>query len=545
MKAIRLTLLAVFLVAASSWAVVQSGGQVVMPGGGAGRSITTLDEQCVIDFVGFTYGTNSGTMTWPGGSGEYRLTGLCFTNSCTPDEPFCTFCVDLDHLLYQDPYCVNIDSLVVRAGYAEQYPAMAYVLTWYSVVDAQTERTLQLALWKLSNDERVGSATHMWPWYYVNDGRGYPDPLDPPVFPFVNTVYNSDALINDPANAQVLNAIGYGPDGLAKNVILCDDQLLVSYGDAEVDGGIATVPVTVRLERGASAATVNNLSVGGVRLDLTVDNGTLSMTSGHTNAAGEIYFTVSQPVGTDFPSTVQICSRGLWPRKVTPCDTTQISQQLLVQSLTSGSVCTLCVNTIIPPDQFLAVNLTSFSAVSATGGIELSWVTAAENNADRWIVERRESGDRSFNQLAVLEAQNSSSGASYSYLDRYVQAGVRYDYRLIDVDLSGARTVHDERVVSVTMGGTSYEPGYYELSDNFPNPFNPETTIRFVLGEQTMTTLTVYDLTGAAVATLVNATLEAGSHSVTFDAAALPSGTYFYKLVTPGYTATKKMVLMK
>ncbi len=87
--------------------------------------------------------------------------------------------------------------------------------------------------------------------------------------------------------------------------------------------------------------------------------------------------------------------------------------------------------------------------------------------------------------------------------------------------------------------------GSFELAQNFPNPFNPATTISFNAAELGEVSLHVYDLTGAVVATLVNGTVEAGKHSVVFDASRLSSGVYFYTLKAADFTQTRKMVLVK
>ncbi|HLA68441.1 MAG TPA: T9SS type A sorting domain-containing protein [Bacteroidota bacterium] len=96
---------------------------------------------------------------------------------------------------------------------------------------------------------------------------------------------------------------------------------------------------------------------------------------------------------------------------------------------------------------------------------------------------------------------------------------------------------------SVTASATTGS-GQLEIS-NFPNPFNPSTTISFVLPEDGNVTLKVYDLLGRAVAELVNGTMKAGSHETMFDASKLPSGVYFYKLDFGGKSISKKFVLTK
>lgn len=85
----------------------------------------------------------------------------------------------------------------------------------------------------------------------------------------------------------------------------------------------------------------------------------------------------------------------------------------------------------------------------------------------------------------------------------------------------------------------------YSLQQNFPNPFNPNTAIRFSIPEQTIVKLKVFNAIGQEVATLINTELAAGNHSVDFNASTLSSGVYFYRIETPNYTSTKKMILMK
>jgi hypothetical protein len=85
----------------------------------------------------------------------------------------------------------------------------------------------------------------------------------------------------------------------------------------------------------------------------------------------------------------------------------------------------------------------------------------------------------------------------------------------------------------------------FSLDQNYPNPFNPSTKISYNLAERSNVTLTVYDVLGSEVASLVNTTQEAGVHSVTFDASALSSGLYIYKITAGNFTSSKKMMLLK
>ena len=92
---------------------------------------------------------------------------------------------------------------------------------------------------------------------------------------------------------------------------------------------------------------------------------------------------------------------------------------------------------------------------------------------------------------------------------------------------------------------TTVLPKVYSLAQNYPNPFNPSTQISFSLEKAGMTKLDVYNLLGQKVASLVNANLAAGQHSVNFNADNLPSGMYIYTLNSGSFSVTKKMVLLK
>lgn len=88
-------------------------------------------------------------------------------------------------------------------------------------------------------------------------------------------------------------------------------------------------------------------------------------------------------------------------------------------------------------------------------------------------------------------------------------------------------------------------PTVNTLAQNYPNPFNPETTIGFTLAKNATVNLTVYNTRGEVVKSLINNSLNAGFHSVNFNAVGLNSGVYVYKLTTPDNSITKKMILLK
>ncbi len=88
-------------------------------------------------------------------------------------------------------------------------------------------------------------------------------------------------------------------------------------------------------------------------------------------------------------------------------------------------------------------------------------------------------------------------------------------------------------------------PREFELSQNYPNPFNPSSTIRFGVPEASDVRLEVYNMLGQKVSTLVNQKMQAGWHTVQFDAAGLSTGTYIYRIQAGDFVSTKKMMLIK
>jgi hypothetical protein len=106
------------------------------------------------------------------------------------------------------------------------------------------------------------------------------------------------------------------------------------------------------------------------------------------------------------------------------------------------------------------------------------------------------------------------------------------------------------KIVSFESLATSTEgegdrPQGYKLDQNYPNPFNPSTTITFYMPQAEKLTLSVFDITGRQVATLIDRPMNAGSHTQTFDASALSSGIYFYRLEAGDFQSVQKMMLVK
>jgi hypothetical protein len=98
---------------------------------------------------------------------------------------------------------------------------------------------------------------------------------------------------------------------------------------------------------------------------------------------------------------------------------------------------------------------------------------------------------------------------------------------------------------STTLDPNEATPSSFTLLGNYPNPFNPSTTIRFAIPESGHVRLAVYDMLGREMKVLVNGTLEAGTHAATFDAGNLVSGIYLYRVAAQGQQLTGTMTLLK
>jgi photosystem II stability/assembly factor-like uncharacterized protein len=99
---------------------------------------------------------------------------------------------------------------------------------------------------------------------------------------------------------------------------------------------------------------------------------------------------------------------------------------------------------------------------------------------------------------------------------------------------------------SVFVGNISTQvPAAYSLSQNYPNPFNPSTNIKFEIPNSSDVKIAVYDLSGKEIETIVNEHLQAGTYQAVWDASKYSSGVYFYRIITPNFSDSRKMILVK
>jgi len=206
-------------------------------------------------------------------------------------------------------------------------------------------------------------------------------------------------------------------------------------------------------------------------------------------------------------------------------------------------------------DTSLPVELTSFTADNTRAGeITLNWVTESEIENLGFLLERRnvETQDLASPWLEIasyvtdesLRGQGSVTyRTEYSYTDKTVDAaGETYDYRLADVSYAGEKVYHALTVLGVEVIEL---PTEFALLPAYPNPFNPETVIRYQLSADSNVLLQVYDVSGRLVTTLVNKPQHAGRCSIEWNASNYASGEYLCKLTIGDHSITQKLTLIK
>lgn len=184
----------------------------------------------------------------------------------------------------------------------------------------------------------------------------------------------------------------------------------------------------------------------------------------------------------------------------------------------------------VPWSNWVTVDLTSYNLDASKSFVAAFVIEGSYPETNRIMVaDQPDVDNHSFSYLNEPSSGDpnwfyvSSKNGVYAYLIRaYVNTAVGVDDKSIDI-----------------------LPSKFSLEQNYPNPFNPSTTISYSITESGFVTLKIYNMLGQEVVNLVNRNMGAGTHSVSFDASSLSSGTYLYKLSSGGNNTTKKMLLLK
>ncbi len=195
----------------------------------------------------------------------------------------------------------------------------------------------------------------------------------------------------------------------------------------------------------------------------------------------------------------------------------------------------------------LPVEMVSFTANSSNNAVALSWRTESETDNSHFNLYRSTNPANRGDLTKQINGHGTSAiPNNYSFTDRDVVNGTTYYYRIADVTTDGSEHLNSFVVTATPTDQVSSEvPGKYKLSQNFPNPFNPTTEVSYTIPEAGTVRLTIYDVLGKELRTLVNGYQAAKTYQVQFDASNLPSGTYYYSLKANNFSTTKMMSLTK
>lgn len=198
----------------------------------------------------------------------------------------------------------------------------------------------------------------------------------------------------------------------------------------------------------------------------------------------------------------------------------------------------LRIDKYIGPPIPLPVELTSFIAQAENNQVKLSWITVTELNNNGFEIQRKYSGSQFATIGFVKGAGTTTNQSEYTFVDNELTDG-KYYYRLKQIDYSGAYEYSDVIEVDVRIIDE------FTLEHNFPNPFNPVTTIKYGIKEKSNVKLAVLNAIGEEVTVLVDGEQDRGYYEIEFNAAQHASGVYFYRLQAGDFVQTRKMVLLK
>lgn len=185
------------------------------------------------------------------------------------------------------------------------------------------------------------------------------------------------------------------------------------------------------------------------------------------------------------------------------------------------------------------VELTLFRAELKNKDILIIWQTATETNNLGFEIDRM-SDDENWRMIGFLSGNGTTSLVhDYQFEDKDVIDNIKYYYRLKQIDFDGSfnysNVLNIERKSSASV----------ELFQNFPNPFNPVTTIKYFLNEASFVQIKIYNSLGSEIAVLENENKTPGKYELKFDGSNVSSGIYFLKMNAGDYKNTIKMILIR
>jgi hypothetical protein len=202
-----------------------------------------------------------------------------------------------------------------------------------------------------------------------------------------------------------------------------------------------------------------------------------------------------------------------------------------------------------PPDPFWNIQVSRFDPKVVSDVVTYEWVlidSVSLTNATR--IEANNNGKEaelvlSHGQLwGIMQAMSGQSTVRTMQFVWYVNATDGLYTTRSNPQPGHHLTIIASDITSVKDGP---RPTAVTLGQNYPNPFNPSTNISFTTTRRGNVSMKLYDLLGSEVSTIVDKTLDAGTHAITYNASGLRSGVYIYRLEAEGKVFSRRMVVMK
>jgi hypothetical protein len=185
----------------------------------------------------------------------------------------------------------------------------------------------------------------------------------------------------------------------------------------------------------------------------------------------------------------------------------------------------------------IPVEMVSFTAQAAGSSVILNWITASETNNLGFYVERNSGAG--WIEIGFKEGSGTSTEPKqYSFTDFNPGSG-ELNYRLRQTDLNGTASYSDVLQLNID------HQVVYNLYLNYPNPFNPSTTIKYSLAEKGRVILIIFDLLGREIIKLIDEEKLSGEYEINWNASSYPSGVYFLRMQAEHFSETRKLILMK
>ncbi|OGU75958.1 MAG: hypothetical protein A2V93_05255 [Ignavibacteria bacterium RBG_16_34_14] len=184
----------------------------------------------------------------------------------------------------------------------------------------------------------------------------------------------------------------------------------------------------------------------------------------------------------------------------------------------------------------------SLSASTTENNVMLTWLINHEMNKTNYLIERNT--DDKWTYIGKVDGKGLETMAITYFFNDDIS-------KLSNTETAKYRVVLNQNNINVGYSNEVFVnlstliPNKFELLQNFPNPFNPSTKIKFLVPKSSFVNLKVYDILGSEVADLINEVKPAGTYTINFDGSNLASGVYFYSITAGSFYQTKKMILTK